>query len=110
MSRQKPLLALVTVPDIRTGRKLAQAALKARLAACANLLPGLESHFWWEGRIQRSPEVLVLFKTTSGKAAALERLILDLHPYDTPEFVLVPPAGGNKRYLDWWLKSVTAHP
>ncbi len=94
-------LALVTAPDLRMARRLARAALSARLAACANLVPKIESHYWWRGKIESSTEVLLLFKTTAGRLAALEKLVLKLHPYDTPEFVVVNLSAGNARYLDW---------
>ena len=101
---QKPLIAMVTAPDKKTARRLARAALESRLAACANLIPGVESHYWWQGKIQRGAEVLVLFKTTASRAAKLERLILAGHPYDTPEFVTFSPQGGSRRFLNWWLR------
>ena len=94
-------LVLVTAPDLKTARKLAQAALAERLAACANLVPKMESHYWWRGKMERSSEVLLIFKTTSSRLSALEKLVLKLHPYDTPEFVVVNLSGGNRRYLDW---------
>src|SRR5512133_1996347 len=96
MSAQKSvLLALVTVPDRRTARRLARAALEARLVACANLVPGLESHYWWKGKQERATEVLMLFKTTSRHQRALEQLIVQIHPYDTPEFILLDVRRAN---------------
>ena len=94
-------IVFVTAPDLKTARKLAQAALTARLIACANLVPKIESHYCWQGKMERSAEVLVLFKTTTARLAALEKLVMKLHPYDTPEFVVVNLSGGNRRYLDW---------
>jgi periplasmic divalent cation tolerance protein len=94
-------LVLVTAPDLRTARALAQAALQARLVACANLIPKIESHYWWQGRLESSGEVLMLFKTRQTRVAALEKLILAKHPYDTPEFIVLPIAVGNRRYLEW---------
>ena len=94
-------LVLVTAPDLKTARKLARAALAGRLAACANLVPKIESHYWWRGKIERSAEVLLIFKTTTRRLAALEKLVVELHPYDTPEFVVVKLSAGNRRYLAW---------
>ena len=99
-------LVLVTAPDLKTARKLARAALAARLIACANLVPKIESHYWWQGKLESSAEVLIVFKTTKTKLKALEKLILAKHPYDTPEFIVVPITAGNKRYLAWLGKSV----
>jgi periplasmic divalent cation tolerance protein len=99
-------VVLVTAPDLKTARRLAQSALRVRLAACVNLLPGLESHYWWQGRLERGAEVVLLFKTTRRKLPALEKHLLARHPYDTPEFLVLPLAGGAKRYLDWLAASV----
>ena len=106
MTRQSSI-ALVTAPNLETGRSLASAALKSRLVACANLIPKIESHYWWQGKLESSAEVLIVFKTTKTKLKALEKLILAKHPYDTPEFIVVPITAGNKRYLAWLGKSVT---
>jgi len=94
-------LVLVTAPDLKTARALARAALRARLVACANLIPKIESHYWWQGKIESSAEVLLVFKTPKSKLAALEKLVLAKHPYDTPEFLVLPPSGGSEKYLAW---------
>jgi len=96
----------MTAPDMKTARKLARVALKARLTACVNLVPGIESHYWWERKIASGTEVLMLLKTTKERIAALEKLVLTNHPYDTPEFLVLSLQGGNKRYLDWLSRSV----
>ena len=101
MSSAQFRIALVTAPDLKTARRLARAALKARLIACANLIPGIESHYRWEGKIERGSEVLIVLKTTAKCIGKLEKLIIAEHPYDTPEFVILDLRGGNKRYLDW---------
>jgi periplasmic divalent cation tolerance protein len=101
-------LVLVTAPDLRTARKLARAALQARLVACVNLVPKLESHFWWQGRIDRSLEVLLLFKTTNARLAGLEKLIVARHPYDMPEIIALSLSRGNGRYLNWLTESCVA--
>jgi periplasmic divalent cation tolerance protein len=94
-------VVLVTAPDLKTARRLARAALGQHLAACANLIPGLESHYWWQGKIESSREILLLFKTRAGLLPKLERLILAEHPYDTPEFVVLQLTAGTERYLAW---------
>ena len=102
------LITIVTAPDPNTARRLARASLEARLVACANIIPGLESHYWWQGKIEQGHELLILFKTSSRQVAALEKLILSLHPYDTPEFIVLGVAQGNHRYLDWWKRCLSA--
>jgi periplasmic divalent cation tolerance protein len=94
-------VVLVTTPDLKTARVLAKAALQARLIACANLIPKVESHYWWHGKIESGTEVLLILKTQKSKLAALEKLIFANHPYDTPEFLVLPLSAGSKKYLDW---------
>lgn len=94
-------IVLVTAPDLKTARALAKATLKERLVACANLIPRIESHYWWQGKIESSMEVLILFKTRTLDLAALEKLIVAKHPYDTPEFLVLSLSAGNRKYLDW---------
>jgi periplasmic divalent cation tolerance protein len=104
--KEKFVTVLVTAPNMKTARKLARAALQARLVACANLLPKIESHYWWQNKIETGAEVLLLFKTRQSRVAELEKLVVASHPYDTPEFIVVPIAGGNRRYLNWLGQSV----
>ena len=99
-------LVWVTAPDLKVARRLARAALDARLVACANLVPNLQSHYWWQGKLESAREVLILFKTTTRRLAALEKLVLALHPYDTPEFVALPVRQVNQRYLAWWQQAL----
>ena len=94
-------IVLVTTPNLKTARRLARAALDARLIACANLVPKIESHYRWQGKLERSTEVLMVMKTTRARVSELEKLILARHPYDTPEFVVLSLAGGAKKYLAW---------
>lgn len=100
------MIVLVTAPDLKSARILSGTALKARLVACANLIPKIESHYWWQGKLESSAEVLIIFKTTKAKLKALEKLIVEKHPYDTPEFIVLPITAGNKRYFDWINASV----
>src|ERR1035437_7350458 len=92
----KYAVVLVTAPDMKIARRLARAALAARLIACANLLRKIES----------GAEVLLVLKTATARLAALEKLIVAEHPYDSPEFLVLPISRGTKRYLDWVGQSV----
>jgi periplasmic divalent cation tolerance protein len=101
LPRGKFVVVLVTAPGLRIGRKLARAALAARLVACVNLMSGIESHYWWQGKLESSREALLVMKTTTNRLAALEDLVVAQHPYDTPEFIVLPITRGNRRYLAW---------
>jgi len=100
-SAAKFAIVLVTAPDLKTARALARSALEARLIACANLVPKIESHYWWRGKIESGVEVLLILKTRKSKLAVLEKLVIARHPYDTPEFLVLPLSAGSQRYLKW---------
>ena len=100
------VVVLVTAPDAKSAKALASAALEARLAACVNVIPKIESFFWWEGKLQKADEAQMVFKTTLAKIDELEKLVIDKHSYDTPEFLVLPATGGNIDYLKWLDASV----
>jgi periplasmic divalent cation tolerance protein len=100
-------IVLVTAPNLKTARGLARAALEARLVACVNLVPGIESHYWWQGKLERAAEVLLLMKTRKAQLAALERLVLQRHPYDTPEVLSLSLHAGAPKYLEWLGQSMS---
>jgi len=97
----KFFVVLITAPDLKSARRLAKGALRMRLIACANLIPKIESHYWWRGKIESGAEVLLVLKTQKTRLAALEKLILAKHPYDTPEFLVLPLTAGSQKYLTW---------
>lgn len=103
---QESLVVLSTAPDREVARGLATALVERKLAACVNLVPGLESHYWWEGRVQNDSEVLLICKTSREHLDELSDLLVDRHPYDCPEVVALPIVGGYKNYLDWIAASV----
>ena len=94
-------VVLVTAPALKPARAIARALLTARLAACVNLVPRLESHYWWQDKLETSAEVLLVIKTTRASLEPLAAKVRALHPYDTPELVAWPIAAGSRRYLDW---------
>jgi periplasmic divalent cation tolerance protein len=96
----------VTAPDVEVARKIAHAALESKVVACANIVPQIESHYWWEGKIETSGEALIIFKTTERQVAPLQELVRQNHPYQVPEFVVNIISGGSPAYLDWIRQSV----
>jgi periplasmic divalent cation tolerance protein len=94
-------LILVTAPDLKTARELVTFALKQRYVACGNIIPKVESHYWWQGKLECSQECLIIFKSTEPMLAPLKALILEKHPYDVPEFVSLEIHSGSHPYLEW---------
>ncbi len=81
------LVVLVTAPSAEKAAELGRALVSERLAACANVVPGIRSIYWWEGKVEDEPEALVLLKTTRARFEALRDRVLALHPYQVPEVV-----------------------
>ncbi|RMD78166.1 MAG: divalent-cation tolerance protein CutA [Gammaproteobacteria bacterium] len=94
-------LVLCTCPDAESAGRIARALVERRLAACVNVLPGLRSVYRWQGRVEEAAEHLLLIKTREAALAALQRAVVELHPYELPEVVAVPITGGLPAYLAW---------
>ncbi len=94
-------IALCTIDGQGKAQALARALLERRCIACANLVSGVESMYWWEGKIESAAEVLMIFKTTADQIDALKAAIAELHPYDTPELLVLPVTAGLEKYLAW---------
>ena len=75
--------------------------LRKRLVACANIIGGVVSRFWWKGRMDKASEVLVILKTSASNFAKVEREVKRLHSYEVPEVVMVPITAGSRAYLGW---------
>lgn len=95
------IFVYVTVPDQETADRLARDVVGARLAACANILPGMRSLYHWQGKIEQAEETVLIFKASAAQFAAIEARIKSLHPYDTPCIVALPVAAGHAPYLRW---------
>lgn len=93
------VIVLCTFPDIEQARQIGAALVERQVAACVNLLPGVESIYRWEGKVEQAAEVLGIIKTT--RYAELEVAIRELHPYDVPEVLALPVAAGAENYLRW---------
>ena len=97
---------LTTAPDAQVAEELGRALVSERLAACANVIPGVSSIYWWEGEVHREGEALVLLKTTASRVEALEARVVELHPYDVPEVLALPVSSGHQPYLEWVVAEV----
>ncbi len=102
------LMVFSTFPDASIARQIATTLIEERLAACVNLLPGVESIYQWEGKMESSQEVLALLKTTAEIYQSLERRLKELHPYEVPEVVAIPAEGVQEGYLQWVMRMTGA--
>jgi periplasmic divalent cation tolerance protein len=95
------VMVLTTLPADADSAAFAHALVTARLAACVNLLAPMESVYRWEGDIEQETERQVVIKTSRDRVAALWDRVRELHPYDVPEFLVLPIVDGNDAYLRW---------
>jgi len=101
------LLVFCTFPDADTAASVTRTLVEEKLVACGNLLPGVRSIYAWEGKIEDTAEVMVVFKTTGPTYAKLEKRLLKLHPYDIPEIVALEAGAAAKAYTVWVADSVS---
>ena len=99
------IIVFMTTANREEATRLADMLVGARLAACVQILPEIESVYRWEGKVERQSEVLLLAKSTRDKFAELERQVRAIHSYDTPEIIAVPVIAGSAPYLAWLMQS-----
>ena len=109
MSARQYRVVLVTCGSIAEARKIGSNVVEQKLAACANIVPSVESIYRWKGKLERAREVLVVIKTTANRLPELEREVKRLHSYDVPEFIVLSIVAGSSKYLAW-LQESTAPP
>ena len=95
------VIVLTTLPTDSDAEKFASQLVEERLVACVSILPAMRSIYRWDGAIERADERQLLLKTSSTRLAALEARVRALHPYDVPEFVVIPITRGSADYLSW---------
>jgi len=95
------IVVFMTTANREEAARLAEMLVGARLAACVQILPEIESVYRWEGKVDRQSEVLLLAKSTRDKFEELDRQVRAIHSYDTPEIVAVPAAEVSEPYLKW---------
>ena len=95
------IVVLMTAGSREEAARLADMLVGARLAACVQIMPEMESIYHWQGQIRRDPEYLLLAKTTQAKFEELEREVRALHSYETPEIIALPVAAASTPYLSW---------
>lgn len=102
------VLVLTTMAASQDADALARTLVDERLAACVNVLPPMQSIYRWQGRVESEIERQLIIKTSQDRLIDLQSRLLALHPYEVPEFLVIPVAGGTEAYLTWLRESVGA--
>jgi periplasmic divalent cation tolerance protein len=110
MDQPDAVIVLTPWPAASDPAALASTLVSERLAACVNVLPPMDSIYAWRGAVERERERQVIMKTTTARLDVLERRLAELHPYEVPEFLVVPLAGGSPAYLAWLRDSTETTP
>jgi len=97
----KHVIVFITVDSQETAQKIANKLLTERKAACVNIIPKVESHYWWHGKIENTDELLLIVKTRAALLGDLGKLVKQNHPYTVPEIIALPIIDGNPDYLEW---------
>ena len=102
----EPRIGLCTVPDKDTATRIAGVLVAEHLAACVNIIPGIQSVYRWQGEIEHDEELLLLIKTSDAAWSLLQERILALHPYELPEIISVRIQDGHRHYLKWIINNL----
>jgi periplasmic divalent cation tolerance protein len=106
MPDTKAIVVLMTASNRKEAARIAEMLVGARLAACVQILPGIQSIYRWDDEIKRDPEILIIAKSTQARFPAIEREVRAIHTYKTPQIVAVPVAAASGPYLDWLINTV----
>ena len=98
---ERVLLALSTFPDRETAQRVSNQVVTEKLAACANILPAVESIYRWKDKVETGNETLVIFKLGEDRQPAFQEKVRSLHPYEVPEIIFFPVSNGLPEYLHW---------
>ena len=100
---ERAVLVYTTWPSIVEAERAGRAIVEKRLAACVNILPGMVSHYWWQGKIERADEAVAIFKTRASLANAVGGAVKELHSYTTPSIIVLPAESVDADYERWIL-------
>jgi len=95
------VVVFITAGTREEAQKIANTLLERRKAACVNIVPRVDSYFWWQGRLDTEQEALLIVKTKASLMDDLVGLVKEIHSYDVPEVIALPIVGGNQAYLEW---------
>lgn len=105
-----PAYVVLTTTSTRSqALRLAKGVIRQKLAACVNIIPRIDSWYWWKGKVTHSGETLLLIKTRPACLDRLQKFLQLHHPYEVPEIVALPIERGLKSYLDWLVSSTQSY-
>ena len=104
------MFVYATASDAQEAMRIARAVVGQRLAACANILSGMRSVYWWEGKLQEGEEAVLVLKTSEEQLDALIARVKELHSYECPCIEALPVAAGFQPFLDWVLQETQGSP
>ncbi len=106
MEESKYIIILITSDSVEEADHIARALLEKKKVACVNIVRGIDSYFWWEGKIDTARENLLIAKTKASLLPEIVKAVRKRHGYDVPEVIALPITSGNQDYLDWIEQSV----
>lgn len=101
MEEASKIVVLITTGSVEEAHNVANLLLNQRVVACVNIIPGVDSVFWWEGKLDSEQESLLIAKTKASLLTEIIKLVKSVHSYEVPEVIALPVIGGNEDYLDW---------
>ena len=107
---ERAVLVYTTWPSIVEAEKAGRVIVEKRLAACVNILPGMISHYWWEGKVERAEEAVMIVKTRAALAEAVREAVKELHSYTTPAIMVLPLEGVDADYYRWIVEETEGAP
>jgi len=107
MEESAYIVLLITTDSASEAQQISKVLLEQRKAACVNIIPNIDSLFWWEGKVDSARENLLVVKTKASLLPEIINLVKKVHSYAVPEIIAMPIVGGNQDYLEWIEKSVS---
>jgi len=95
------IVIFITASDKKEAQNIARRLLKDKLVACVNIIDKIESFFWWQGKIDKAKETLLIVKSKASQFNRIVKLVKSMHSYEVPEIIALPVVSGEKRYLRW---------
>jgi periplasmic divalent cation tolerance protein len=108
LNMERAVFVYTTYPSVVEAERTGRALVERRLCACVNILPGMISHYWWQGAIERAEEVVMIIKTRASLADRVGTAVKQMHAYSTPAIVVLPTESVDMAYLDWLMAETQA--